>query len=110
MTDCRHRSLRRGSWSRLSIVERGLFRCALWVTKARGSINNVKLMAQILRIVLKLLKDIRSRIVKAGQRRARLMFETYERPGGVFSWAPWMREWLHDPTYVWYLGVLEVNP
>jgi hypothetical protein len=80
------------------------------VAKARGSVNNMKLMAQVLRIVLKLLKGIQSRIVRAGQRRANLMFEVYQRPGGVFSWAPWMREWLHDRRYVWYLGVLEVNP
>jgi hypothetical protein len=109
LASCWRRSLRKGSWSRLSLVERGLFRCALWVARARRSISNTKLMAQILRIVLKLLDTIRSRIVKAGQRRAKLIFEAYEKPGGVFSWAPQAREWFHDSRYTWYLGVLEVN-
>jgi hypothetical protein len=38
------------------------------------------------------------------------MLEEYAKPGGVFSWAPRMREWLYDPRYVRYLGVMEVNP
>jgi hypothetical protein len=92
------------------MVERGLLRCALWVAKARGSVNNMKLVTQILRIVLKLLKGIRSRIVRAGQRRGKLMSEAYERTAGALSWSPWVREWFHDRRYVWYLGVLEVTP
>ena len=66
-------------------------------------------MVQVIRIALKLLKNFQSRILKAGNARAVVMFEEYARPGGVFSWAPRMREWLHDPRYVWYLGVVEVN-
>jgi hypothetical protein len=66
-------------------------------------------MVQVLRITLKLVKCFQSRIVKAGRARAAVMFEEYARPGGVFSWAPRMREWLHDPKYIVYLGVLEVN-
>jgi len=103
------RSLRNGSWRRLNVAERGLFRCALWVAKARGKINNMKLMVQVLRIALKILESFQSRIAKAGRMRAMVMFEAYAKPGGVFSWAPRMREWLHDPRYVWYLGVVEVN-
>jgi hypothetical protein len=66
-------------------------------------------MVQVIRIALKLLQSFQSRIVKAGRARGVVMFEEYARPGGVFSWAPRMREWLHDPRYVWYLGVVEVN-
>jgi hypothetical protein len=66
-------------------------------------------MVQILRIVLKLRHSLQSRIIKAGRARAVKMFEEYARPGGVFSWAPRVREWLHDPNYISYLGVLEVN-
>lgn len=87
-----------------------MFRCALWVAKARGKISNVRLMVHVLGIALKLLKTYRSRIVNAGSRRATLMFEEYSKPGGVFSWAPQTREWLYDPGYVRYLGMLEVNP
>jgi len=103
------RSLRSGSWTRLQIAEKGLLRCALWIAKARGKISNMRLMVQILRIALKLLDSARSRIAKTGRSRAMAMFEAYARPGGVFSWAPQMREWLGDPRYILYLGVMEVN-
>ena len=72
-------------------------------------ISNTKLMVQVLRIALKLLDSFQSRIGKAGRKRAMMMLEAYAKPGGVFAWAPRMREWLRDPRYVWYLGVMEVN-
>ena len=103
------RSIRNRSWGKLSTAERGLYRCALWVAKARSKITNTRLMVQVLRIVLKLLERFQSRIVKAGRARAVMMFEEYARPKGVFSWAPRMREWLYDPKYIVYLGALEVN-
>jgi hypothetical protein len=103
------RSVRNGRWTRLSLPRRGLYRCALWIAKARGSISNMKLMVQILRIALELLKSFQSRIASAGKKRAMILSRTYAQPGGVFSWAPQMREWLHDPKYISYLGVLEVN-
>jgi hypothetical protein len=103
------RSVRNGHWARLSLPKRGLYRCALWIAKARGSISNMKLMVQILRIALELLKNFQNRIASAGTRRAMILFDTYAQPGGVFSWAPRMREWLHDQKYILYLGVLEVN-
>jgi hypothetical protein len=103
------RSVRNGHWTRLSLSKRGLYRCALWIAKARGSISNMRLMVQVLRIALELLKSFQSCIVSAGKRRAMILFQTYGQPGGVFSWAPRMREWLHDPNYISYLGVLEVN-
>jgi hypothetical protein len=87
-----------------------MFRCALWIAKARGKISNMRLMVHILGIALKLLKTYRSRIVNAGRRRAAWMFEEYSKPGGVFRWAPHVREWLYDSAYVRYLGILEVNP
>jgi len=103
------RSMRNRSWQRLSVAERGLYRCALWVAKARGKITNTRLMVQTLRVALKLLEGFQSRIAKAGRARAMIMLEEYAKPGGVFSWAPRMREWLHDSRYLLYLGVLEVN-
>ncbi len=104
-----HRSHRNRSWGRLSVAERGMFRCALWIAKARGKISSMRLMVHVLRIALKLLETHSSRIVTAGRQRATQMFEEYTKPGGVFSWAPCLRQWLNDPGYIRYLGVLEVN-
>jgi hypothetical protein len=69
----------------------------------------MRLMVQILRIALELVKSFESRIASTGKKRAMVMFAAYGQPGGVFSWAPRMREWLHDRRYILYLGVLEVN-
>jgi hypothetical protein len=66
-------------------------------------------MVQTLRVALKMLDSFRSRIAKAGRARATMMFEEYAKPGGLFEWAPRMREWLRNPGFVWYIGVMEVN-
>jgi len=104
------RRYRNGNWAKLSTTERGVFRCGLWVARMRGKISNIRLMVQVLRIALKLLETQRSRIVNAGRRRAMQMLEAYAKPGGLFTWAPHMREWLYDPRYVLYLGVMEMTP
>jgi len=100
---------RNGGWARLEIAEKGLFRCALWIAKARGKISNTRLLVQLMHVTLKMLERIRSRIGEVGKRRAAVMCDEYAKPGGVFSWAPRMREWLCDAGFVWYLGVMEVN-
>lgn len=98
------RSLRNGSWVKLTSSKKALYRCALWVAKARGRISNSRLVEQILQIALQL-QRVQSRIVAAGEKKARMMLEAYGKLNGVFSWAPQMREWLLDPTYIVYLGV-----
>lgn len=105
----RRRGLKSGGWARLEIAEKGLFRCALWIAKVRGRITNTRLMVQVMHVALRMLESFRNRIGKVGMRRASLMHEEYARPGGVFSWAPRVREWLQDASFVWYLGVMEVN-
>ena len=100
-----HRSLRNGSWNTLTSPRKALYRCALWVAKVRGRISNEKLMKQVLQIVCQLLRSVQSRIASTGEKRARMMLETYGKTHGVFSWAPQVREWLLDSLYVLYLGV-----
>jgi hypothetical protein len=93
----------------MNTMDRALFRCAFWVAKVRGKISNTKLMVQILKIALKLVEGVQGAILSVGRRRTTQMFETYGKPLGVFSWAPQVRKWLNDASFVWYLGVLEVN-
>jgi hypothetical protein len=104
----RRRGLRNGGWATLEIAEKGIFRCALWIAKTRGRITNTRLMVQVMHVALRMLESFRNRIGRVGMRRASLMRE-YARPGGVFSWAPRVRERLLDASFVWYLGVMEVN-
>jgi len=100
------KGMRNGNVSRLSVPERALMRCALWVARVKGSICNMRLMVQALSVVLRLIRNRRGRIVDAGNRRAQAMLEGYR---NVFSWVPQLREWLRDPRYIAYLGILEVN-
>jgi hypothetical protein len=90
----------------VSSTEKALYRCALWIAKRRGCIINSRLVAQVLEISGKLLNRIRSHITAAGKERARLMLKNYTNRGGVFGWAPQVREWLHDAAYIFYLGVI----
>ncbi|MGA2462615.1 MAG: hypothetical protein ABSF82_14450 [Candidatus Bathyarchaeia archaeon] len=102
------RGLRNGNWGHLDTADRALFRCALWVAKARGKISNTKLMVQALRVALKIVQMV-SRIGRVGRTRATMMLQEFAKPRGVFSWAPRVRGWLQDPRYQTYLGLLEVN-
>jgi hypothetical protein len=104
------KGLRNGNWSRLDVTEKALIRCALWVARVRGSIWNMRLMVQVLTVLLRLVRNCRSRIADAGNRRAQAMLKAYATgPNTVFRWIPQLREWLRDPRYVCYLGLLEVN-
>ena len=106
----RSRGLRNGNWSHLNAADKALFRCAFWVARVRGKISNTKLMVQVLKIVLKLTESVRGAILRVGRTRTAQMFEAYSKPTGVFSWAPMVRQWLDEASYVRYLGVLEINP
>ena len=109
LVDLRRRGLRNGNWRHLDPADRALIRCAFWVAKVRGKISNTKLMVQIMKIALKLVEGVRSAILEAGRRRAALMIEIYGKPRGVLSWAPQVRQWLGEASYVRFLGVLVVN-
>jgi hypothetical protein len=101
----RRRGAVNGNWRRLNSNQQSLFRCALWVAKIRGHISNEKLMTQVLRVAITLLKNLRTRIISVGRGRAQSILAN-ER---ILGWAPELKSWLTDSSYVWYLGVLEMN-
>jgi len=98
--------LRNGNWRRLPLVDRGLFRCALWVARVRGRIVSFRLLVRVLGIVLKLLERPGVRILRAGRARAEALMRRFEE-GGLFSWAPQLRGWLMERSYVFCLGLDE---
>ena len=110
LVDLRRRGLRNGNWRHLDSGQKALFRCALWIAKVKGMISNTKLIAQVIEIALLLGRSFRSAVLRSGRKRITMMREGYAKPGGVFSWAPQISRWLNDSGYVWYVGVLEVNP
>jgi len=99
---------RRGTWGRLTGVEKALYRCGLWVARVRGNITSIKLSACMADIVAKLMARIRTRICALGIARARTLWDKY-RLAGVFDWAPELRPLLSRSGYIMYLGVLEFN-
>ena len=104
LSSVKRRALRNGNWWKLPVVDRGLFRCALWVTRVRGRIENFKMLVRVLGIVLRLLDTPRICIWRAGKERAEELLRRFE-DRGLFQWAPKLRGWLTDPGYVFYLGL-----
>jgi hypothetical protein len=100
--------LRRRTWARLDSVEKALYRCTLWLTKARGKITSTKLLASIYEIFSKLLTTVRERMHRLGTARAQSLWNTYKL-ARVFEWAPEISKLLSRAEYVTYLGVMELN-
>jgi hypothetical protein len=100
--------LRRGTWARLGAVEKALYRCGLWVAKARGTISSIKLSMSILGIITRLMTTTKTRIYALGHARARALWSNYM-SAGVFDWAPEVRAQFSRIEYVKYLGVMELN-
>ena len=100
--------MRRGTWARLSAVEKALYRCGLWVAKVRGTISSTKLSVNILGIITKLMATIKTRIYALGLARARALWSNYK-SAGVFEWAPEAKAQFSRIEYVTYLGVMELN-
>jgi hypothetical protein len=109
LASLRRRGLRNRNWMRLKSEQKALFQCALWVAKLRGRISNMKLIAQIAAIALKLTAGYRNHILSVGRRRAAALQAAFGKPNGLFTRIPRLREWLADPNYIMYLGILEAN-
>jgi len=103
----RRRGLRNGNWRRLSLVDRGLFRCALWVARVRGNIASLRLLVSVLGVVLKLLESRSMRIWIAGKARAEELKRRFEKRG-LFEWAPQAKGWLLERGFVMHLGLGEL--
>ena len=100
--------LRRGTWARLGWTEKALYRCALWVVKARGRITSMKLWVRILSIISKLVVTVGTRIYALGLARARTLWKNYV-SARVCEWAPEVKALFSRPNYIMYLGVMELN-
>jgi len=100
--------LRRGTWAGLSSVDKALYRCGLWVAKARGRVTNTKLSASIIGIVTRLVVTVGGRIYALGLARARTLWSNYT-SAGVLSWAPEVKPLFSQTGYIMYLGVMELQ-
>jgi hypothetical protein len=97
------KSLRNGNWRKLNSRNRGLYMAAMWYARVKGEILSGRLVAMLGDIIEKLVETIKDRIFRRGLTKAADMERGYEK---VFSWAPELREWLKDPDYIFWLGVI----
>jgi len=99
--------LRNGCFHRLKREQKGLLRACLMFTRRVGAIFSQFVVSQ-LRGIIESLKPIREKAFKIGFKRALNMFNCFKR-SGVFNWAPQVKLWLTDKTYISYLGFMELN-
>jgi len=102
------KGFRNGGWRRLSLEDKALFRCALWVAKVRGRLANVRLMVQIAGILRKLLATFKRRMMRLGRVEAERLMLCLQ-SSKAKEWAPRALEWVKDQRFVAYLGVLAAN-
>ena len=99
------KGLRNGNWRKLRILDKALFRAAMWYAKRGRSIVNEMLVEKLLGLIEKLKETKGKRIFRRGFKKAVEMLEKGEEKG-VFAWAPSLRYWLKDPDYIFWLGTV----
>jgi hypothetical protein len=95
------KGLRNGNWRKLHRLEKALYMASLWYSRVQGAIMNEMLVSKLSSLVDKLKATKGARIFKRGYEKA---VELLSKGGGIFAWAPSLREWLKDPDYVFWLG------
>jgi len=99
--------LRNGCFHRLKREQKGLLRACLMLARRVGAIFSQFVVSQ-LRSIIELLKPVWKRALEAGWKRAEEMLKYFKR-SGVFKWAPQVRLWLRDESYILYLGFMCLN-
>ena len=101
------KGLRNGNWRKLSFLDKGLFECALSLAKIRGKIENMNLMVKLAKIIIKLKATIKTEIAKLGLLKAQALKRLYTLKG-VFDWCLSLKNWLNEPSYIFWLGLKEI--
>ncbi|MCK4475363.1 MAG: hypothetical protein KAU16_01410 [Methanophagales archaeon] len=99
------KGLRTGNWRKLRFLDKALYRAAIGYAKRGGSIANGMLVEKLLGFIEKLKETKGMRIFKRGFEKAVEMVARYEEKG-VFAWAPRLKDWLKDPSYIFWLGTV----
>jgi len=99
------KGLRNGNWRKLRFLDKALYRAAMGYAKHGRSIVNEKLVEKLLELVARLKETRGMRIFKRGYAKAVAMLDRGEEKG-VFVWAPRLKDWLKDPDYIFWLGMV----
>ena len=103
------KGFRNGNWKKLSKIEKALYIASLSLAKMRGKIVNSRLILELQEIIGKLRETAGGRLMASAYQRA---MELYERflTIGLFEWAPQVKSWFDDPSYVLWLGLCSPEP
>ena len=98
------KGFRNGNWRKLNHIERALYMASLSLARMRGRIVNSRLILELQNIIGKLRETAGDRLSRAASERAVKLYERFAATG-LFEWAPRVRSWFNDPSYVFWLGL-----
>ncbi|MBS7618806.1 hypothetical protein KEJ25_09475 [Candidatus Bathyarchaeota archaeon] len=100
------KGVRSGRIRMLNKVEKGFYKACMAFARVKAAIVSPKLTSMLSSIVDKL-KPIGLRAFEEGRRRAKELKVLFRR-SGVFKWAPRVKDWLKEESYMIYLGFMEM--
>ena len=101
---CWVKGFRNGNVRKLSRLQRALYRACLMYARKVGRIVNEFLVGRLKPIMETLTTTFRIRALRAGLERLRAMLST-----SLSKWAPQVKIWAREGSYVLWLGLVELN-
>lgn len=102
------RGVRNGSWRFLPTVDRMYLKVSIIFAKINGKIVNSKVISMLNLIIEKITPGYARNILKVGNQKADELILLY-RSRRVFTWAPQTLEWLRNPRFITWLGVIQLR-
>lgn len=103
------KGFRNGNWRKLDRIEKALYMASLSLAKMRGRIVNLRLILELRGIIDKLRETAGDRLMRTSYQRAMELYGRFAAIG-LFEWAPQVRSWFNDPSYVFWLGLCSPEP
>ncbi len=103
------KGFRNGNWRKLSKIEKALYMASLSLAKMRGRIVNSRLILELGKIIGKLRETPGVKLALAACQRAMRLYNRFVAVG-LFDWAPHVRSWFNDPSYVLWIGLCSPEP
>ncbi|RLE90933.1 MAG: hypothetical protein DRN04_13985 [Thermoprotei archaeon] len=101
---CWVKGFRNGNVRRLSRLQRALYRACLVYARKVGRIVNEFLVGRLKPIMETLTTTFRARALRAGLERLCAILSD-----SICRWAPQVRIWAREKSYVLWLGLMELN-
>ncbi|MEM2170022.1 MAG: hypothetical protein QW186_09530 [Candidatus Bathyarchaeia archaeon] len=101
------KSQRNGRMYRLNRIERSFYRACLLLAKLKGVIVNSTVVSMLAEIIQRI-ESFKVKALRRGFERVCEMVACFKR-SGVLNWAPCVRSWLREESYILYLGFMALN-